>query len=197
MLREVHPHLHSPCTGEHTRSTQHPETPRGPRSRPSLTPSDLEFCGAPGRIRTCGRRIRSGSLVPPRVTSCRSVPRHPNQDAVLCHVVPPADVPVQNCGAQTEHTALGSIRWRLVRSLTRGPCADCSAITHWSQDFTYAITRGGAGLRGLEGGSALLFWLQRCPSLGSGGEPQRCSSCGQSGDQRIEGMLVAQVRPLV
>ncbi len=69
VLREVDPHLHSPCTGEHTRSTQAPKTRRGPRSRSSLTPFDLGFCGAPGRIRTCDRRIRSP------IFSCLYVPR--------------------------------------------------------------------------------------------------------------------------
>ena len=72
VLREVDPHLHSPCTGEHTRSTHGPQTPRGPLPRSSCTPSDLGFCGAPGRIRTCDRRIRS-SMVTYRHVSLRAV----------------------------------------------------------------------------------------------------------------------------
>ena len=36
----------------------------GPLPRSSRTPSDLGFCGAPGRIRTCDRRIRSPMLYP-------------------------------------------------------------------------------------------------------------------------------------
>ena len=43
---------------------QGPKTPRGPLPRSSSAPSDLGFCGAPGRIRTCGRRIRSPVLYP-------------------------------------------------------------------------------------------------------------------------------------
>ena len=53
-----------PCTGERTRSISGPQRLRGPRSRSSCTPFDLGFCGAPGRIRTCGHRIRSPVLYP-------------------------------------------------------------------------------------------------------------------------------------
>ena len=64
MLRRWAPGCTRPCTGEHTWSISGPQTPRGPRSRSSCTPSDLGFYGAPGRIRTCGRRIRSPVLYP-------------------------------------------------------------------------------------------------------------------------------------
>ena len=51
-----------PCTAEHTRSISGPDRGRAIRLFDSRTPSDLGFCGAPGRIRTCDRRIRSPAL---------------------------------------------------------------------------------------------------------------------------------------
>ncbi len=53
-----------PCTGEHTRSISGPDPDPAPRLFDSRTPYDLGFCGAPGRIRTCGHRIRSPVLYP-------------------------------------------------------------------------------------------------------------------------------------
>jgi hypothetical protein len=81
-----------PCTGEHTRSTHSPQTRRGPLAESSNTPYDLGFCGAPGRIRTCGHRIRS-SLVSRRhvslhTVSCHSIRSAVPPGAVWCRLVP-------------------------------------------------------------------------------------------------------------
>ena len=66
-----------------------------------------------------------------RITTCHFVllcPRHPNSDAVLCQVVPPGDVRVQNCGAQTEHTRpVDSVRWHLARFSVLAGCRGCSS----------------------------------------------------------------------
>lgn len=61
---EVHPYMYWTCTGEHAQGTQHPRTRRGPLTRTSSTPYELGFCGAPGRIGTCGHRM--GSPIEPR-----------------------------------------------------------------------------------------------------------------------------------
>ncbi len=53
-----------PCTAEHTWRMSGPEPDPAPRLFDSRTPSDLGFCGAPGRIRTCDHRIRSPVLYP-------------------------------------------------------------------------------------------------------------------------------------
>ena len=52
----------------------------------SRTPSDLGFCGTPGRIRTCGHRMRS-SLVTYRGVSLHTVSCHPIRSTVSSEIV--------------------------------------------------------------------------------------------------------------
>ncbi len=48
-----------PCTAEHTWRMSGPDPGLAPRLFGSRTPSELGFCGALGRIRTCDHRVRS------------------------------------------------------------------------------------------------------------------------------------------
>ena len=122
VLPEVDRHLHSPCTGEHTRSTHRPKTQRGPLPRSSLTPSDLGFCGAPGRIRTCDRRIRS-SMVACRDGLLRTVVSRTIRIRVSFCATSYRPLTSRSKTAEHERSTQTreSVRWHLARTLAALP----------------------------------------------------------------------------
>ncbi len=81
-----------PCTGEHTWRMSGPDPGPAPRLFDSQTPSELGFCGAPGRIRTCDHRMRSPVLsclyVPQGAVSSLSTRSPPSFRAKGCRPAP-------------------------------------------------------------------------------------------------------------
>ncbi len=97
-----------PCTGEHTKSISGPDPGLAPRLFDLRTPFDLGFCGAPGRIRTCGHRIRS-VLVAYRHVTLRTVSCHPIRSAVPSSAVSCRGVSPRSKTAEHERSTRGRI----------------------------------------------------------------------------------------